>query len=74
MSIRRVESFVLRVVVQEDTVNEGFEAWRGRIQHITTGSERQFDQFQDMLAFIAKHLERDNGEGSEVLQSAYEPS
>ena len=57
MSSRRVESFVLRVVVQHDVENVGVEAWRGRIQHIATGSEQQFDQFQDILAFIAEHLE-----------------
>jgi hypothetical protein len=54
MSSRRVESFLLRVVVQED--QSGADIWRGRIQHITTGSERQFEQFQEIVAFIAAHL------------------
>lgn len=55
MSSRRVESFLLRLVVEEPRAPEG-EAWRGRIQHVSSGSERQFDHMQDMLTFISQQL------------------
>jgi hypothetical protein len=61
MNVRRVESFLLRVVVQEEGPGTHALAWRGRIQHVTTGNERQFEQLQDLLAFIATHVGQDDG-------------
>ena len=55
MSSRRVESFLLRLVVEEPQAPEG-EPWRGRIQHVSSGSERQFEHMQDMLMFISQQL------------------
>ncbi len=55
MSTRRVESFLLRLVVHEDG-RVTPENWRGRIQHVATGEEQQIDQLQDALAFIAAHI------------------
>ncbi|MCG8346534.1 MAG: hypothetical protein MI924_01980 [Chloroflexales bacterium] len=55
MSTRRVESFLLRLVVQDDGCITP-EQWRGRIQHIASGQELQIDQLQDVVAFIATHL------------------
>ena len=54
MSNRRVESFLLRLVVQDDEVNA--EGWHGRIQHVSSGYERQFERLQDMIAFISDQL------------------
>ena len=56
MSRRRIESFLLRLVV-EDLDGADPEAWRGRIQHIGSGYERQFDHIKDILSFIREHLE-----------------
>jgi hypothetical protein len=58
MSNRRVESFLLRLVVQK---NEGQAAgaWRGRVQHVSSGYERQFDRLQDLIDFIGEQLLND---------------
>ncbi len=61
MSSRRVESFLLRLVVQ-DAESIAPDQWRGRIQHITTGCEHSVEQLQDIVAFISTHL----GSGVEV--------
>ncbi len=55
MSARRIESFLLRLVVQDDG-SANPEHWRGRIQHVTTGNEQQIEQLQDVVAFITLHL------------------
>lgn len=57
MSSRRVESFLIRLVVEDDDAPE--RAWRGRIQHVSSGGEQQFERIQDMLAFIRDQLTRD---------------
>jgi hypothetical protein len=55
MSTRRVESFLLRIVVPEDqTPTPG--CWRGRIQHIASGAELQINELAEAIAFIATHL------------------
>lgn len=55
MSNRRVESFLLRLVVQDEQAPLE-DAWRGRIQHISSGYERQFERMQDLIAFIGEQL------------------
>jgi hypothetical protein len=55
MTTRRVESFLLRIVVTEDQAQSP-EHWRGRIQHIPSGVEQQIDAFAEALAFINSHL------------------
>lgn len=55
MSNRRVESFLLRLVVQEEQAQPA-DAWRGRIQHISSGYERQFERMQDLIDFIGEQL------------------
>lgn len=56
MGARRIESFLLRLVVQDDgTVDP--RQWHGRIQHVATGDEQQIEQLQDIIAFIANRLE-----------------
>ena len=56
MRTRRVESFLLRIVVPEDQALTP-EDWHGRIQHIASGSELQIDELAEALAFITSHLE-----------------
>ena len=55
MSNRRVESFLLRIVVQDNDSQAG-DPWRGRIQHISSGYERQFERIQDLIEFIGVQL------------------
>jgi len=58
MNHRRIESFLLRLVVADrSSVNP--ETWRGRIQHVGSGYERQFEQLEDMVTFISEHLDAD---------------
>lgn len=55
MNARRVESFLLRLVVQNNaTVDPG--QWRGRIQHVATGNEQQVEELQDIITFITTHV------------------
>jgi hypothetical protein len=67
MAARRVESFLLRLVVQEGESDRALR-WRGRIQHVSSGQEQQIDEFEDALAFITKHLRE-----LEALRAASEP-
>ena len=55
MTIRRVESFLLRIVISEDEAQSP-EQWRGRIQHIASGVEQQIDELAEAIAFITTHL------------------
>ena len=55
MSNRRVESFLLRLVVRDSEVLPA-DAWRGRIQHISSGCERQFEHMQDLIDFIGEQM------------------
>jgi hypothetical protein len=54
MTSRRVESFLLRLVVESGDAPE--PCWRGRIQHVSSGCEQQFERIQDMLAFISDQM------------------
>ncbi len=55
MATRRVESFLLRIVVAENEHPESQQV-HGRIQHIGTGFESRIEQLEEVLAFIASHL------------------
>jgi hypothetical protein len=55
MSTRRIESFLLRLVVDERPGADA-QAWCGRIQHVASGSERHFACLQEMLAFIGEQF------------------
>jgi hypothetical protein len=55
MSTRRVESFLIRIVVSKDATQNP-DCWRGRIQHIATGEELQIDELAQAIAFITTHL------------------
>ena len=55
MSTRRVESFLLRLVVHENHA-QAADTWRGRIQHISSGHERQFERMQDLIDFIGEQI------------------
>ena len=58
MSHRRVESFLLRLVVSDDA--QDLQHCRGRIQHIASGSELQIAEIEQVLAFIFAHLNQPN--------------
>lgn len=55
MATRRVESFLLRIVVSEDRAATPGR-WRGRIQHIATGAEQQISELSQVVDFINAHL------------------
>lgn len=55
MSRRRVESFLLRIVVSGDQSTDPAR-WRGKIQHIPSGAERQIEALAQMVEFISAHL------------------
>ncbi|MFQ3662592.1 MAG: hypothetical protein SNJ69_09400 [Chloroflexaceae bacterium] len=55
MRRRRIESFLLRIVVSEERPAAP-ERWRGKIQHITTGAEQQIGELAQIVAFINSHL------------------
>jgi hypothetical protein len=55
MSNRRVESFLLRLVIPASDVPSA-DAWHGRIQHISSGCEHQFERMQDLIDFIGEQL------------------
>lgn len=57
MATRRVESFLVRIVVAE-TEDTATQRWSGRIQHIGTGFECRIDQLEELLAFINNHLQQ----------------
>lgn len=68
MGTRRVESFLLRIVVPEGQPIDP-QQWRGRIQHVTSGAEQQIDELSQAIAFITAHLS--TMEGSEF---SFEPT
>lgn len=55
MGTRRVESFLLRIVVPDGQRSEPRQ-WRGRIQHVASGAEQQIDELGEAIAFITAHL------------------
>lgn len=59
MSHRRIQSFLLRLVV-ENRDDADPEVWRGRIQHVGSGYERQFERLQEILTFIREHMDTDD--------------
>lgn len=56
MNRRRIESFVLRLVVEEQG-SVSLESCHGRIQHVGSRYERQFDQLEDVVVFIREYLQ-----------------
>lgn len=55
MATRRIESFLLRIVVSDEPQPEP-QQWRGRIQHVASGTEQQIDELAQAVAFITNHL------------------
>ena len=60
MSNRRVESFLVRLVVEGGDAPD--RDWRGRIRHVSSGGEQQFERIQEMLAFISNQLVHDRSQ------------
>ena len=59
MGFRRIESFLLRLVMKDHAEVQS-EEWVGRVQHVPSGQEFQFSGTQELLAFInsvhAEHI------------------
>lgn len=51
MSNRRVEAFLVRIVIEEDQPTAPSQ-WCGRIQHVATGDTRSFQHVDELIAFI----------------------
>lgn len=51
MGCRRIESFLLRLVMKDQEEVCG-EEWVGRVQHVPSGKEFQFSGVQELLALI----------------------
>lgn len=50
MGQRRTESFLLRLVVEENAPTS--RDWRGRVQHVASGREQRFSGMYELLAFV----------------------
>lgn len=58
MSQRRYETFLLRIVIEEQQEVQ-IDGWMGRVQHVPSGKELRFNGAQELLAFVnAMHAER----------------
>ncbi|MEI7646143.1 MAG: hypothetical protein WCJ55_17885 [Chloroflexales bacterium] len=68
MATRRIESFLLRIVVIDQPQAEP-QPWRGRIQHVASGAEQQIDELAQAVAFITNHLSSYGGK-----EFTFEPS
>jgi hypothetical protein len=68
MATRRIESFLLRIVVSNEPRVEP-QQWRGRIQHVASGAEQQIDELAQAVAFITNHLSSYGGK-----EFTFEPS
>ena len=58
MRQRRIESFLVRIVIDEQhdiATNE----WRGRMQHVGSGIEHQFDTLNSLMQLIHTQLDFD---------------
>lgn len=73
MSSRRIESFLLRLVVQGNESTDP-DHWRGRIQHVATGTEQQVEQLQDIIAFIVNLLEATDPPSPTLVPSQIDPA
>ncbi|MEI8307198.1 MAG: hypothetical protein WCF99_09035 [Chloroflexales bacterium] len=60
MATRRIESFLLRIVVSDELRVEP-QQWHGRIQHVASGAEQQIDELAQAVAFISNHLSSCDG-------------
>lgn len=58
MNQRRIESFLLRIVV-EDRPGCPPGEWRGRVQHVGSGIEEQFEDLHDLLRFVGAQVSLD---------------
>lgn len=58
MRQRRIESFLVRIVIdeQQDIVTN---KWRGRMQHVGSGIEQQFDTLDSLMRLIHAQLDFD---------------
>jgi hypothetical protein len=55
MGNRRIESFLLRIVVDDGLAQDAGEL-RGRIQHIASGAELQIAELEQLVSFINSHI------------------
>lgn len=56
MRRRRIESFLLRIVVSEEGCLTS-DIWHGRLQHIGTGAEYPFADVTELLGLMTQHVQ-----------------
>ena len=54
----RLQSFVIRIWLEDMPAEQGDDHWRGQIVHVPSGSRRYFHSLDDVTAFIAANLEQ----------------
>jgi hypothetical protein len=53
-----VHSFVIRIWLEETPDEAGRAKWRGRIVHVTSGTERYFEGFDEIALFVGACLDQ----------------
>ncbi|MBC8163375.1 MAG: hypothetical protein H7Z42_19380 [Roseiflexaceae bacterium] len=56
MSQRRNESFLLRITIDESLPGET-PVWRGRVQHIGSGIDQQFDTLEELTRAVKAQID-----------------
>lgn len=59
-----VESFIVRVWLEETAQGARTAMWRGCVTHVPSGEQCYITQLDEITAFVALHLERWGKRGS----------
>jgi hypothetical protein len=51
-----IQSFVIRIWVEETAAEAGNAHWRGHVTHVPSGKRRYFQDLQSMVAFIQPYV------------------
>jgi hypothetical protein len=62
-----VQSFIVRVWLEETAEEAGWATWRGHITHVPSGERRYLRQLDDITTFIASYLDGIGGEARRTL-------
>jgi hypothetical protein len=53
-----VQSFIVKIWLEEATEKSDWAAWRGHITHVPSGEQRYITKLEEIPALIASYLER----------------
>jgi hypothetical protein len=65
-----IQSFLIKIWLEETTDEEGEVLWRGRITHVPGGERRFFDNLNDIARFIKPYLGELNDDSDNRSSSA----